>query len=371
MSIYKWEKCPACLTKRRVSKPTVPRPCSKCGGKTQYSENWYISYTYNGKEVSQVVGQSRKLAEAALAKQKTAIREGKFFSKRADLEWQEAVCKFATWYRANTSRNTQLMYDNCIKQLTEHFGHCTLRQITPEMIEAYKALRSETVTNSTINRDIATIKRLYALICDEWYLMDYNPTRAVKKLKENPSRVRFLTEEEKRRLLDACRKSESQWLYMGVLIALNTGMRKEAITSLKFAEIDFASRFIRATTKGEKITQVPINDALYVELLKYCEERKKEPIASPYLFPSPNSSLKPIRPDIHISFDRACRAAGISDFRFHDLRHTFARDFYRKTKDWKALSQILGHSDVSITMKVYVNFTEDDLAEAMQRFIEY
>lgn len=381
MAIFKWEKCPECKKKLRAENPTTPGKCPVCGAAMAYSENWHISFYARGREVIQSASPKRKEAEAALAKQRTDIREGKFFSKKKDFTWEEAVKKFRVWFTANTADNTRLMYENCIKMLTPHFREYTLRQITPELVEEYKTIRSKSVTNSTINRDIATIKRMYALMCDEWKLIDYNPVRSVKKLKENASRIRFLSEDEKKRLLDACiytgeqkkkedrdRGSNSKWLRLGVSIALNTGIRKEAITSLMVSEIDFPARFIRAKTKGGKITNAPMNDQIYAELWDYCEEKKKEKIASPYLFPSRESSLKPIRADIHRAFERACEIAGIEDFRFHDLRHTFARDFYKRTKDWKALSQILNHGDVSVTMKIYVNFDEDDLTEAMKKF---
>jgi len=374
MAIFKFEKCPSCLYRRRVAKPTKPESCPKCTTTMLYSDNWYISFSSAGKELLQSVGPSKKEAEAAHAKQIVSVREGKFFPKAKEYTWEEAVKKFRTWFKANVAEKTALMYENSLKMLDPHFSEYTLRQITPEMMDEFKTIRSENVTNSTINRDIATVKRMYSLMCDEWKLIDYNPVRVVKKLKENPSRIRFLTDEEKTKLLAACTKGKgdgrrSMWLRLGVLIALNTGMRKEAITSLKLTEIDFHTRFIRAATKGGKITTTPINDVLFPELWAYCEARKQEKIASPYLFPSKDSSLVPIRADIHGSFNRACEKVEIKDFRFHDLRHTFARDFYKKTKDWKALSQILNHSDVSVTMRIYVNFDERDLTEAMNVFI--
>jgi integrase len=307
------------------------------------------------------------MADAAHAKQVTAIREGRFFDKTDDYSWTDAVDKFRKWFSANTMPKTIAMYENSLKMLAPHFDQYYLSQITPEMVDEFKALRMLTVTNSTVNRDIATIKR------EEWRLIHNNPLHSVKKLKENPSRIRFLSDEEAGKLLAACDKKEgdgrrSTWLRMAVLIALNTGIRKETITSLRWDEVDFKANFIKARTKGDKMTSVPIVPDLLSPLLEYQKAEKAKTVLSPYLFPSHKDARRPIRADIHGSFDNACNTAGIKDFRFHDLRHTFAKNFYKRTRDWKALTTLLSHSDVSITMKIYVNFDDGDLTEAMKRF---
>lgn len=376
MAVFKLERCPQCRYQKRSVKLSTPGVCPKCSAEMAYSESWYISYYKGGRERLEAVGKSKRLAEAVEAKKKTEIIEGKHLDKAADCSWHEAVKKFRTWFVTNTKPKTARMYENSLKILAAHFGDYSLSQIDAEKVEKFKQIRLETVTNSTVNRDIATLKRLYALMCDEWHLIPNNPMHAVKKLKENPSRMRFLTADEETKLLSACYQRKkgppSRWLGLAVLTALNTGMRKEAITSLKKSEIDFSARFIRAATKGGKTTSVPINDILYAALTDYLLEQKKEEdksgIVSLYLFPSPRDARKPIREDIHKGFDTACRMAGIEDFRFHDLRHTFARNFYKRTHDWKSLSMILNHSSVAITMAIYVNFDDNDLTEAMKAF---
>lgn len=375
MAVFKFEKCPKCLYRRRTTKPTAPAVlCPKCGEQMAYSD-WNISFYSAGREIFQAVGPSKKLADAAHAKQITAVREGKFFDKAEDYTWKDAVDKFRKWFTANTQPKTAAMYENSLKMLSPHFSEYSLSQITPELVDDFKTTRMETVTNSTVNRDIATIKRLFSLMCDEWRLIHNNPLHAVKKLKENPSRIRFLSDEEATSLLAACNKQKgdgrrSSWLRLAVLIALNTGIRKESITSLMWSEIDFKAGFIKAGTKGGKMTSVPIVPDLRTALEAYQKEEKAKPVLSPYLFPSHKGQGRPIRADIHGSFDNACVTAKIKDFRFHDLRHTFARNFYKRTRDWKALTTILNHSDVSITMKIYVNFDEGDLTAAMKIFGE-
>lgn len=369
MAVFKVEKCPLCKYHRRST--AGAGVCPKCGAAMVLSDNWYITYSKAGREIMEAVGPNRKTAEAVLAKQKTAIIEGKYFDKADDYTWDTAVDKFRKWYEVHTAPKTQAMYANSLKMLEPHFGEYYLSQITYEMVDDFKALRLMTVTNSTVNRDIATLKRLYSLMCDEWHLIRHNPMTAVKKLKENPSRVRFLTEREIARLIAACDKKagrRSTWLKLAVLIALNTGMRKETITSLMWSEIDFAGGFIRAETKGGKKTNVPLGGELLAELEALRKERRSGKVLSTYLFPSHTDPRKPIRSDIHGSFDNACETAGIKDFRFHDLRHTFAKNFYQRTHDWKALTTILNHSDVSITMKIYINFDEGDLSAAMRVF---
>jgi len=231
------------------------------------------------------------------------------------------------------------------------------------MVEAFKAERSTQVTNSTLNRDLATIKRLFSL-AEEWGMVEVNRILKVKKLQENPARTRNLTEEEVSRLITSCGPG---WLKLAVTLAVDTGMRKTPIFTLRRQEIDFDKNIIEKESKGGKTIRVPMTDRVRTALQNYIREQKVIPQGG-YIFPSRDNPSRPVRIDSDTSFKRACRVAGIKDLRFHDLRHTFATLFYQRTKDWKALQDILGHSDISITMKVYTHLKEDHLQEAMERF---
>jgi integrase len=263
------------------------------------------------------------------------------------------------------------MYKSCLKVLTRHFGDYTLDRITPQMMEKFKAERlsqhrqrtDRLITKATVNREIATIKRLFSL-AEEWGYVRYNHLGKVKLLSEKGSeRTRFLTEDESGKLLIECAAS-SEWLRMAVLIALETGFRKTPIYTLEWKDISFTDRHIEKETKGDKKVKVPMTGTLYNELLAW---KKSQTIMSRWVFPSPEDPSRHVSIATHNNFDRACRRAKIFDFRFHDLRHTFASHFLMRTKDIKTLQEILGHSDIKMTMR-YSHVLDEHKRKAMEIF---
>lgn len=363
MAVFKVGKC-RCGYKKNVSgKEKETEICPSCGETLSISESWYISYTVNGKKYVKSVGSSKRMAEDALAKVRVDVREGRFFDRVKDTAWEKAVVSFRQWIVNNCKPKTVLMYENSLRVLTPYFGKYTLNKITPQMVEAFKAERSAQVTNSSVNRDLATLKRLFSL-AEEWGMIEINKIRKVKKLKENPARTRSLTENEANKLIEAC---GPEWLKLAVLIAVETGLRKSAIFTLRRSDIDFTKNTIEKKTKGDKKVRIPMTQRLRSALQAHLANQKVTSKEG-YLFPSPANPSRPLRIDSDTSFKNACKKAGIKDFRFHDLRHTFATRFYQRTKDWKALQEILGHSDVSVTMRVYTHLQDEHLKEAMKKF---
>ncbi len=326
------------------------------------SENWYIRYRANGKDCIEAAGPSRRFGEDVLAKRKVEIREGTVFRRKADISWSDVRTMFLEWAKANVKDNTYQMYVNSLNAMGTHFSGLMLSQITPHAVEEYKRMRLSGRTPATVNRDIAALKRMFSL-AEEWGKIDGNRMRHVKKLKEADPRTRVLTADEERRLLLECRAS-SEALYMAVLIALHTGMRKEAIMTLQWPQIDFKARMVTQTGKGGKTVRIPLTNALYEALIDY---RGRQQIMSIWVFPGENPAQHR-NVDVHAPWDRAVARAGLDDFRFHDLRHMFASRFYRRTRDWKSLQEIMGHSDISTTMRIYAHLDDETRIKAMERF---
>ncbi len=98
------------------------------------------------------------------------------------------------------------------------------------------------------------------------------------------------------------------------------------------------------------------------------ERRGREDLTrgSEYVFPSRRGSKKPHLYDLRKPFERACRAAGVEDFRIHDLRHTFASMAVSSGADLYAVQRLLGHRDISMTQR-YAHLAEEDLRRATER----
>jgi integrase len=186
-------------------------------------------------------------------------------------------------------------------------------------------------------------------------------------IKENNQRVRYLTEDEIERLLDACFPS----IRNIVECALNTGMRKGEILGLKWDQI--RNGFIYLTeTKTSEPRQIPINDTLDLLFKRIKSEQNPsenviglngKPVKS---FESETVFCKNNKPIRYVtkSFQAVTRRAGITDFRFHDLRHTFASQLLMKGGSLKDVQELLGHKTMTMTLR-YAHLSQDHKKEAI------
>ena len=370
--IFKIAKCfaPGCTYRRHYETPPKTLPlCPKCGKPLRLMKNWYYSYTHMGKLTVKPGGTQKRLAEAALAQTKLDIQERRFLpNKIRETSWKAATTKFLEYVKPNVGPATYKMYSIGVRKLTPYLEHLTLDQITPADLEAFKRARMLDVTQrhgppapATINRELAAIKRLFAWAIEQQpALLVYNPMPLVKKLKEDNSRTRFLTEEEIATLLSCCTNHRVK---MAVIIALETGLRKHGVMTLQWSDIQDGS--ITKKVKGKKKVFIPVTATLAVALADY---RREHPVISPYVLPSPSRPNKPLRVEGDWrAFHRALERAGITDFRFHDLRHTFASHFLMRTGDLKTLQSILGHSDLRMTNR-YTHLLDSHVRKQMALF---
>jgi integrase len=328
----------------------------------QYYPNWYISYAdAGGKIIKEVGGPSKRVAQAVLGKKHNAIAEGRYLDKTPMTPWQDAVNQFRAWFKVNTAPATAEMYHYSLKVLDPFFNTMTLDKVTPPMIEHFKSVRlSQGLSPATVNRNISTIKRLFSL-SEDWGMIEGNKMDKVKMLSEKTSkRTDFLSETQIEALLQECR--HIGYLHMIVLIALETGLRKGAILKLKWKDIDFDRGMLRVLTKGDVRVSVPLSDRLKVALR---ETRLRSKVITLHVV------ANDLRQEVKVfkdAFKGALRRAGIPQgFRFHDLRHTFASHFLIKTRDLKALQEILGHSDIKMTMR-YAHLLDEHKKDAMAVF---
>jgi len=205
-------------------------------------------------------------------------------------------------------------------------------------MEKYKRGRQGQVSNATVNREVACIKHIFT-IAIEWGIVQKNPGKKVKLLRERNTRLRYLDEKEIRKLHDAC----AEHLKPIVIVALNTGMRKEEILSLKWKDLDYRIRTISILdTKNGESRKLPINNILYRTLLA---AKKTD---SPWVFCKKNGERYG---NVRKAFEGARKRAGITDFRFHDLRHTFASYLVMNGIDLKTVQELLGHKSFEMTLR--------------------
>jgi integrase len=245
--------------------------------------------------------------------------------------------------------------------LREHFGDHQLSQITYFDLETYRNRRQSTPTRAGKPRTPATVNREMTLMrhmlnkAVEWGMLTASPLDRGKRLmlQENNHRLRFLTEDEIGRLISA----SAPHLAPIIEVAIHTGMRRGELLGLKWEQIRHGFIYLTETKTG-KPRQIPVNDRV-ARVFK--ELRKKHQMKSPYVFLGPDGVRLH---GVKRSFENACRRAGIEGFRFHDLRHTFASHLVMNNVSLKAVQELLGHSDLKMTMR-YAHLSQAHLKEAV------
>lgn len=222
-----------------------------------------------------------------------------------------------------------------------------------------KILRSP----STVNRYMAAFSKVLSVAVNEWEWITVNPMFKISKPKEGRGRDRYLSLEEKNRLLEACKASTNPYLYSIVSLALFTGMRYGEIVKLKWNDINFDGRFmtLHETKNGERRV-IPLTEEV-TKILKdlYTNFGTNKAIFS-------NLKFTPTKNPISIrkSFARVLKVAGIENFRFHDLRHTAASYMAMGGATQGELMAILGHKSPKMTQR-YAHYSQKHLSGVMER----
>ena len=229
-----------------------------------------------------------------------------------------------------------------IKQLVDVFGNHDVNDLNTREIEQWQSKRLKYNKPSTVNRLLATLKHMVNK-GTHWGMASDNAlkqVRNVKLLPENNRRLRFLSTEDCQRLIECCHKD----LKPIVVVALHTGMRKSEILNLKWKQVDLMHSFILLdTSKNGERREIPINTTL-----DYLFKEIPHSVESEYVFTGKTG--KPLT-DIKKGFHAALRRAEISDFRFHDLRHTFASQLVMAGIDITSIKELLGHKSLTMTMR--------------------
>jgi integrase len=234
----------------------------------------------------------------------------------------------------------------------------------PKTDKSGKIIEAGPLKDTTCNRTLSTVKHMFSKAV-EWEMVEEETLKKIRKVKlpKEVGRLRYLSAKEAQTLVSVC----DLHLQPVVITALHTGMRKGEILKLKWDNVDMQHGFILLDkTKNGERREVPINNTLratFNKLPRRFVEKEGEKELVPYLFHDP-VTLKPYD-SVKRSFKTAVKNAGITDFHFHDLRHTFASLAMMSGKiDIATLSKILGHKTLKMTMK-YAHLAPAHLQKAV------
>ena len=271
-------------------------------------------------------------------------REGKQpeVKKIANYTFRELAKEYLQWAQSRRSFRCKKIFTS---QLLDAFSNVPLRRFTTRLVEQFQSERMQRGNKpATVNRLLATLKHQFTKAVD-WDMVEEETLKRVRKVKlleENNRRLRYLSREECQALIQA----SDPHLRPILITALNTGMRKEEILSLRWDEnVDLKHNFILLDrTKNGERREVPINATLRAALQGLTRR-----LDSPYVFCDPLTGKR--YKDVKRSFRSACRRAGIKDFRFHDCRHTFASQLVMAGADLMTVKELLGHKTLAMTLR--------------------
>jgi integrase len=204
-----------------------------------------------------------------------------------------------------------------------------------EKLANRKSPSGKNISGATINRYRAALSHVFRTAL-KWDWIHENPLDRVDRQPEGNGRIKCLSLEEIKRLRMACRESRCTHLELIFLIAICTGMRKGEILGLTFESLDLTRGYIRLLrTKNGSARSIPISDVLHPYLILAKNTGPKN-----LLFPSPNNFKKPLC--INTAYTSAVRRAGLTDYTFHDNRHTAASYMAKNGTSLLLLTEIFG-----------------------------
>jgi integrase len=197
---------------------------------------------------------------------------------------------------------------------------------------------------ATVNRYFATLGGAFRYACKNLRWIEENPCTNLLKLKSKPKERRTLVENEEIRLLQACKESQSLYLYCIVLIALTTGARKSEILNLTWDSIDFNNKIAHIKdSKNGRPRRVGLVSTVIEELKRLLNLRDP---SKPLVFASKTAFGKI---DIKKAWISSLKRAKINNFVFHGLRHHFCSLGGEFGASGTQLRAQLGHSSSKMT----------------------
>lgn len=310
--------------------------------------------------------------------------------------------RYAPWFNAE-HKNGQRNIDAIESQFANLLER-PLSDLTAWAIEKYKSTRlKDGISPATVNRDVIRIKALVAKAV-EWKFLAENPLKTVKRAKgEADIVVRYLSDAEERALRKALgerekaarirRLSGNAWrtergrdtlpalagysdhLQPMVLLSLNTGLRRGELTSLQWSDVDLKRKVLTVRSgyaKSGKARHVPLN-AEAVEVLKQYRKQHDEMLARAKA--KPRAERHEDGEDRIFAVHSVKKAWGllltkakIGGFRWHDLRHSFASRLVMQSVDLNTVRELLGHSDLAMTLR-YAHLAPEHKAAAVEKLV--
>lgn len=335
-------------------------------GKARHPVSWYYEFQYKEERYRDRIGpptMTQKEAEDVEKVVKAAVVQGRYgigLRKPVVPRLSEAIVRFFQYYETNRAPSSYRRYAMSWRAVEPHLGRKRLDEITPDLIERFKATRRQSgLSNVTINRDVAFLKHFFTMAIT-WELVTVNPVKAVGMLQEG-KRTRYLSEAEATRLLQAC----PPYLLDLVIAAIHTGCRPEELLSLVWRHVDFEHRIVTvhwSYSKTHETRSIAMNEIL-TQTLQAIRLKTSDTSLDALVFR--NARGQPYRSP-RTAFETALKRAQIEDFTFYDLRHTFGSWLIMAGEDIRTVKELMGHRHITMTDR-YTHLSQRHLRTAVEK----
>lgn len=259
-------------------------------------------------------------------------------------------------YSEHSSKETTIRHQN---HLSVFFQNPYIADITRQSIRDYVHFRRVLqIDNATINRELHSARAAVNFYINDHDIDLKNPFSNFK-LPESDPRIRFLTHHEAIKLIDASK--DNFYVCLFIRLALLTGCRTGELLKLTWDRVKFDSRYILLTkehTKTKRRRFVALSDDALAILSQHYNNRESD------TFVFFNSRSGTYIKSLKKGFRNACDRAGITDFRAHDLRHTFASWLVQSGVALYTVRDLLGHTCITTTER-YAHLQNDHLRNAL------
>ncbi len=330
----------------------------------RYARHYYTDFYVHGKRIVRKVPggvTNREVAQQYENDLKLKMLKGEIGISRINPDLSDLIKEYLAFSRTNKAPASYQRDEVALRNFVSVTGYKKLSDLTPRSIEKYKQTRLETMSKRTVNLEITMLKAMLNKMVELGAIPE-NPIKSVKKIRGPESKtLEFLTREEIDLLLPAL----SPAYYPVIYTFLKTGLRKNELVYLEWADIDFDKMLIRVVnkkahpTKSYKPRYIPMDKKL-AELLKSIKRTK-----SSYVFVTGRETLR--KNNLITNLKRAAKKAGIrKNVTVHMLRHTYASHLVMAGVDLPTVKTLLGHADIHTTMR-YAHLAPDHLRQAAEK----
>ncbi len=316
------------------------------------NNTWWVRFSVGGRRVHASAGTAdRARAQEYHDKLKAELWEAVRLNKRSPHTWNEAAVRWLkeTDYKASHEKDKAIL-----RWLHPHLDGRWLTDIGPALIEVVREQKRAETSKSTANRHLALVRAILRKAVEEWEWLEKAPKVPMYQVAKR--RIRWITQAQAEQLLALLPPHQAAM----ARFALATGLRQRNVAWIEWSQIDIPRRVAWIhpdQAKAKKAIAVPLNDAAVEVLRQQLGQHDR------YVFTYQGHRVSQINTK---AWRKAVKQAGLEDFRWHDLRHTWASWHAQAGTPFNALQEMGGWESAEMVRR-YAHLAAEHLLEHANR----